>query len=254
MHRELLGLAFIVAVHYEDLADRCIQIRVDAKSSIKYVRDRGGASEVMTYLTKIIWGLFIKHRISLSAIVHISGVEMVRIGVDGLSRPPLPKPLSEADRFEWQVTPARWAWITASLAEMGIVLTCDRFACRANCLLPRFCSLTQEPGALSPPNAFTHDWSAEVGWNWAFPPLREVPRVLALLREQRARAVLLVPDWQQHWSALAQQMAHSKPGARAQGVIRLDGDQPFFRCRRNGQWQEVEKFLFQPLLLLIDCS
>ena len=79
VHRELLGLAFIVAVHYEELADRCIQIRVDAKSSIKYVRDRGGTSEVMTYLTKIIWGLFIKHRISLSAIVHISGVEMVRI-------------------------------------------------------------------------------------------------------------------------------------------------------------------------------
>ena len=84
--------------------------------------------------------------------------------------------------------------------------------------------------------------------------MREVPRVLALLREQRARAVLLVPDWQQHWSALAQQMAHRKPGTRAQGVIRLDGDQPFFRCRRNGQWQEVEKFLFQPLLLIIDCS
>ena len=107
----MFGLVCVVAVHYDRLADKCIQIRVDARSTIKYVRDRGGSSEVMTYLTKVLWGFFIRYRISLSLICHISGVEMVRVGVDGLSRPSPPKALSEADRFEWQLTPQRWRWV-----------------------------------------------------------------------------------------------------------------------------------------------
>ena len=171
---------------------------------------------------------------------------MVRVGVDGLSRPGLPKPLSEADRFEWQLTPGRWAWVRALMACRGIELTCDRFACRANTLLRRFCSLREEPGALHPPNAFVHDWSSEAGWNWAFPPLREIARVIALVKEQRARAVILVPDWQQHWSGAASRAATE--------VVRLPGDEPFFRCLRDGQWHDVTSFLFRPKLLLVDGS
>ena len=78
VHREMYGLVCVVAVHHMALADKCIQIRVDAKSTIKYVRDRGGSSEVMTYLAKVLWGFFIRHRISLSLVCHISGVEMAR--------------------------------------------------------------------------------------------------------------------------------------------------------------------------------
>jgi len=151
---------------------------------------------------------------------------MVRVGVDGLSRPTPPKPLSEADRFEWQIAPDRWAWVQDVLAAHRIVLSCDRFANRANALLPRFCSLSAEPGALSPPNAFAHDWSQEAGWNWAFPPLREIPRVLGLVREQRARVVLVVPDWKQAWFA---------PLMNAAWVVApFEGDDPFFRRLRNG--------------------
>ena len=58
VHREMFGLVCVVAVHDDRLADKCIQIRVDTKSTIKYVRDRGGSSDVMTYLTKVLWGFF----------------------------------------------------------------------------------------------------------------------------------------------------------------------------------------------------
>ena len=171
---------------------------------------------------------------------------MVSIGVDGLSRPALPKPLSEADRAEWQLTPQSWAWVVHKLEELGVTLTCDRFASRANARLKRFCSLREEPGALAPPNAFAHDWAAESGWNWAFPPMRAIPRVIALLREQRARAVVLIPDWKMHWFAAAVSAAHT--------TIAFEGDGPFFQRRRDQEWQSVDRFLFRPLLLVIDGS
>ena len=76
------------------------------------------------------------------------------------------------------------------------------------------------------------------------PPLRDIPKVLDLTREQRARVVLLVPDWKMVWYARATQQAWE--------VLPLEGEGPFFRRLRDGEWQEVEKFLFKPLLLIVD--
>ena len=171
---------------------------------------------------------------------------MVANGVDGLSRPTPPKVLSELDRAEWQLTPDAWQWVVTQLRARGIELSCDRFASRANRLCSRFCSLQVEPGALSPPDCFTHDWATERGWNWAFPPLRDISRVLGLVSQQRARAVLLVPDWRMHW--------HTRAVELATAVIPFQGDGPFFRRLRDGEWQEVERFVFRPKLLVIDAS
>ena len=55
VHREMLGLVFAVAVGRLQLVDKCVQIRVDSMSTVKYVRDRGGSSEIMSYLTKKLW-------------------------------------------------------------------------------------------------------------------------------------------------------------------------------------------------------
>ena len=246
VHREMLGLVVAVKVALPLLEDRAIQIRVDSMSTVKYVRDRGGQSEVMNFLTKIVWGLFISHRVSLVKVCHIAGVEMVANGVDGLSRPTPPKVLSELDRAEWQLTPDSWQWVVTQLRARGIELSCDRFASRANRLCSRFCSLQVEPGALSPPDCFTHDWATERGWNWAFPPLRDISRVLGLVSQQRARAVLLVPDWRMHW--------HTRAVELATAVIPFQGDGPFFRRLRDGEWQEVERFVFRPKLLVVDAS
>ena len=171
---------------------------------------------------------------------------MVRSGVDGLSRPAPARALSERDRAEWQLTPNCWSWVVDTLRRQGIELSCDRFASRANRLCERFCSLQLEPGALTPPNCLAHDWSKEKGWNWAFPPLTVISKVLQLVVQQQARAVVLVPEWRMHWYTTAMRVATS--------VVPITGQGPFFRRLRDGQWQEVEKFVFRPLLLVVDAS
>ena len=246
VHREMLGLVMAVWVCAEELSDRHVQIRVDSTSTVKYVRDRGGPSEVMTFLAKRLWGFLIRYRVSLVGVSHIAGTEMVENGVDGLSRPSPPKSLSEWDRAEWQLTPACWQWVVRALGSRGISLSCDRFASRANRLCERFCSAQSEPGALHPPNCLAHDWAADEGWNWAYPPLREISKVLHLVAQQRARAVVLVPDWRMYWYGSAMKLAGS--------VIPITGPGPFFRRLRDGQWQEVDSFVFRPLLLIIDAS
>ena len=246
VHREMLGLVVAVMVAVKLLEDRAVQIRVDSMSTVKYVRDRGGQSEVMNFLTRMLWGWFIRHRISVVKVCHIAGVIMVDNGVDGLSRPTPPKALSEADRYEWQLAPEAWQWVKRELASRGIVVSCDRFATRANRVCSRFCSLQLEPGALSPPDCFTHNWAEEAGWNWAFPPLRDIGRILGLVRQQGARAVVLVPDWRMHW--------HSNAVSMAKEVIPLTGPGPFFRRLRDGEWQTVQKFVFRPKLLVLDES
>ena len=66
------------------------------------------------------------------------------------------------------------------------------------------------------------------------------------MQQQRAKAIVLVPDWRMHW--------HSKAIAMAKEVILFEGHGPFFRRLRDGQWQTVEKFVFRPKLLVIDKS
>ena len=76
--------------------------------------------------------------------------------------------------------------------------------------------------------------------------MRAIPRVLALVREQRARVVMLIPDWKMHWFAAVV--------SAAQETIYFEGDEPFFRRRRDEQWQSVHRFLFRPMLVVIDAS
>ena len=66
------------------------------------------------------------------------------------------------------------------------------------------------------------------------------------MQQQRAKAIVLVPDWRMHW--------HSKATAMAKEVILFEGPGPFFRRLRDGQWQTVEKFVFRPKLLVVDMS
>ena len=53
-----------------------------------------------------------------------------------------------------------------------------------------------------------------------------------------------MPDWKMVWYARAMQAAHE--------VIALEGEGPFFRRLQDGQWQNVDKFLFRPLVLIVD--
>jgi hypothetical protein len=59
-------------------------------------------------------------------------------------------------------------------------------------------------------DALTADWRVGDAW-YAFPPVNEVQRLLLLLREQGARAVVVVPKWPAHewWPLLQEGLAGS---------------------------------------------
>ena len=246
VHREMLGLVFVFLSGRHRLRDRQVQVRVDSRSTVKYVARRGGSKAIMNFLAKKLWSICIANRISIVAVGHISGQEMVRVGVDGLSRPVEPKALSEADRAGWQLMPHIWQEVRDAVHP--VEFSCDRFACRADALLPRFNSLQVEPGALLPPNALVHDWRVDAQgrpeFNWAFPPLRHVASVFHLVRQQGAWACMLIPDWCREWYPAIMR--------EAVWVWPLAGAGPFFRRLRGGEWQPVEQNLFRPLIVLLD--
>jgi hypothetical protein len=97
VHRELVGAVLAVFRAAPHLRGLCVQLRVDSKSTVKYIRDCGGRSRFMTRLTRILFGFCIRNRISLFP-MWIPGTLMVDCGVDGLSRlppplPPYPQPI-----------------------------------------------------------------------------------------------------------------------------------------------------------------
>ena len=197
----------------------------------------------MTRLTRLLFGFCIRNRISLLPL-WIPGVEMVACGVDGLSRPAPPLPLSSRDHAEWRLAPAWFRWLEQQLIyRCGIpALTCDRFASRTSAQLPRFCSRGCELGALSPPSAFAHAWcTAPDGspeYNYAFPPAALAARVMQFAIQQRCWAVVVAPHWVRMWY----------PALLSSASLALDfpGEGHFERLQ-GGEWQLVERRLFRPV-------
>jgi hypothetical protein len=71
--------------------------------------------------------------------------------------------------------------------------SCDRFATAENALLARFNSAHAHPLS-SGVDAFSQaDWAA--GRSWCHPPIALLPRLALLLRESRAAATVVAPDW-----------------------------------------------------------
>ena len=70
--------------------------------------------------------------------------------------------------------------------------TIDRFADYMNAKLPRFNSRLLCPNTEAV-DAFTQDWSGE--FNWLVPPMYLVGRVIAYMRQNKFRGILIVPVW-----------------------------------------------------------
>ena len=68
----------------------------------------------------------------------------------------------------------------------------DMFASEWTCLVDKFYSKFLCPGT-SGVDAFAQDWSQ--GNLYCHPPIGDVFRVLRLAETQKARGVLLIPDW-----------------------------------------------------------
>ena len=85
VHCEMLGLVFIFLSGRHHLQDQQVQVQVDLRSTVKYVQEHGGSKVIMNFLAKKLWSICIANHISIVAVGHISGQEMVQVSIDGLS-------------------------------------------------------------------------------------------------------------------------------------------------------------------------
>jgi hypothetical protein len=114
----------------------------------------------------------------------IPGTEMLYNGVDGLSR--------WKDVGDFTLREEVWMKLFRWEPKMEV----DRFADRLNHKLPRWCSWKKQLGAEAT-DAMCQDWRGAL--NYAFPPLKLVPKVFDHVWRQRAPTVLVVPKWTGTW-------------------------------------------------------
>jgi hypothetical protein len=104
------------------------------------------------------------------------------------------------DTNDWEMKEDSWQALNMVFPGLEV----DRFASVENAKLPVFNTRWAHPESWTY-NAMAQDWSKS--FSYACPPLAMVGPVLDLIREQRARAVVVVPEWHaQRWWPLLQSM------------------------------------------------
>jgi hypothetical protein len=115
---------------------------------------------------------------------------------DGLSR--------LVDPNDWLLAEGAWTRVQARWPQLAV----DRFADHINHRLPVWNSRWAHPQS-GHCNAFSADWT-EGGLSYACPPLALVGQVQALVVEQRAQAVVIVPLWEQQvWWPILRRIGRS---------------------------------------------
>lgn len=236
-YRELWGLCLLALSAPRELRSRNVSVTVDAEVSRCYLL-RGGTSRVLNNMVKVVLAAFAANGTVVEHVRRISSLDMEVAGTDGLSRPVVPRPLSEEDRAEWRLGRSGFCHIQQVL---GVQFTVDRFASRVNAQCVRFFSRSYEPEAGRPVDAFASDWAGEV--NWCFPPMSLVPRVVRHLRQCKAWGCILMPNWPSNVACHAAQHAAVSsfvlPARRAE----------FFRLV-GGQWERVQHSLAFSVVVL----
>jgi hypothetical protein len=129
--------------------------------------------------------MLMDHGIELHCTHWVPGRELIRRGIDGLSR--------WVDVNDWTLQTHVWQ----RLQDWSSAMTVDRFASAENAKLRRWNSRFHEPGTEAV-DALREDWGGE--GNYACPPLALISQVVELVREQQADATLVVPVWKgQPW-------------------------------------------------------
>jgi hypothetical protein len=105
------------------------------------------------------------------------------------------------DMNDWTMKHPVWSRLLAQFPSLSI----DRFASPSNAKLARFNTRWAHPQS-NEYNAMAQEWHNE--FSYACPPLAMVGPVLHLIKEQRAHAVVVVPEWEaQPWWPVLQKLA-----------------------------------------------
>ena len=131
--------------------------------------------------------------------IHVTGVQNVL--ADSLSR-------KDIDQREWSLHNQ----VAHKLFSCWVHPQVDLFATCHNNKVPTYCSLYQFPGALAH-DTFSISWR-DFSLAYAFPPIVLLPKVLQKIRLDRARVILIAPQWpMQAWYAILLQLLADFPRA-----------------------------------------
>lgn len=194
--REVAGLGVALEALKDVLQGKQVGLVADNKGEVSTINNmRNG--QLAAGVADVLW-FCIDHQISIHRAQWVPTREMVRRGVDGLSR--------WVDSNDWTVSDTLWSTVISWAPQLSV----DRFASQWNARRPRWNSRFLQPGSAGV-DAMAQNWASER--NFVCCPLAMVGDVLALITGQRAPSVIIVPDWPgQSWMPVLRKLA---PAAEA---------------------------------------
>ena len=198
-HINLLELKaiWLALLSFETEIKNChILLRVDNTTAISYINKMGGIKyQKFNRIAAQIWHWAEKNNIWLHA-EHIPSKQ--NLIADRLSR------LKNVDT-EWELNEYAFREITNVFGFPEI----DLFATNVNSKCKKFCSWITEPDAWAI-DAFSISWSEF--YFYAFPPFSMILRTLNKIVQDKARGILIVPDWKaQAWYPLFKKLLEKEP-------------------------------------------
>lgn len=195
-HLELLAAFFALKCFASDLRGEEILLRLDNTTAIAYVNKTGGIQfPHLSELAREIW-LWCEQRDLFVVASYIPSAE--NIEADAASR------ITNIDT-EWELSSRVFKEIDSKFGPFTI----DLFATRLNTKCRRFCSRYQDPEAAYI-DALTSSWSKEKFY--AFPPFAMILRTLRKIINDKARGVVIVPNWPtQPWFPLFNSLLEKPP-------------------------------------------
>lgn len=192
---ELKAAYYGLKIFTPDLRNSDILLRIDNTTAISYINRMGGVQHPhLNELTRNIWqwcedrNIFIFASYIKSSDNVIADTESRRFNID----------------TEWEISETVFMRITELLGKPEF----DLFASAQNNKCARYSSWKLDPFS-EVVDAFTFSWHS-INF-YAFPPFSLIPKVLEKIISDRARGILIVPDWPaQPWYPMWSRLVTSK--------------------------------------------
>ncbi len=183
-----------------------LQVFCDNTVAIAYINHMGGNVRRLDRIARQIWDLLEEHSAFLTAVYVPSAKNVADQFTRGFDK--------QQHRFfdlEVQLNPRFFREV---IMDHGpFVPEIDWFASCHNTQLSRFCAWQEGREGAEFLDAFAHDWSQTCGY--MFPPFGLLPKVLRKVLDDKAKIVLVHPDWPGAlWRPLLNSEYYSNPKGR----------------------------------------
>lgn len=223
-YRELMSVLLGLYSFVDILQGKHVQVISDNITTVSYVMCQGGSCKELSQLATAIWAMAVENQIYLTS-RHLAGV--LNTQADVLSR--------IGGRYEWRLHRDIFRHIDATFGPH----TVDRFASLANHQLPRYNSRFADPNSDGIDALSQDNWNQEN--NYVCCPFRLIPKVLDIVKLQKAMATIVVPVWPaQTWFHQLQALAVAPPipiPVSPRSVIKCSVSHHTVEPLRNAGWR-----------------